>query len=207
VDFAAPVQSLIPGAQGRLLAVLAETTAELNLRTIARLSGVSLAQASRVMPALVELGVVERRDVPPAALFRLVEEHIASRAVLAVARARTTVLQELGSTAAKLSPAPSSVIIFGSFAQGAAQAESDIDILVVRPDSVDDDDHTWHASLEGWRHHARRLTGNPVEILEVAASDATRLLRGRRPLWSDIRRHGVVVHGRSIDELAGRRSA
>jgi hypothetical protein len=43
VDFAAPVQALIPGAQGRILAVLAETTAELNLRTIARLSGVSLA--------------------------------------------------------------------------------------------------------------------------------------------------------------------
>ncbi|MCA1846871.1 MAG: helix-turn-helix domain-containing protein, partial [Actinobacteria bacterium] len=38
--------------------MLAETTAELNLRTIARLSGVSLAQASRVMPGLVQLGII-----------------------------------------------------------------------------------------------------------------------------------------------------
>jgi predicted nucleotidyltransferase len=207
VDFAAPVQALIPGAQGRILAVLAETTAELNLRTIARLSGVSLAQASRIMPGLVEIGIVERRDVPPAALFRLVEDHVASRAVLAVARARTTVLGELGSGAAELSPAPISVIVFGSFAQGTARAGSDIDIVVVRPDSVDDDNRNWHADLEGWRRQGRRLTGNPIEVLEVAASEASRLLRSRRPLWSDIRRHGIVVHGRTLDELTGRRSA
>ena len=207
MDFAAPVQALIPGVQGRILAVLAQTSAELNLRAIARLSGVSLAQASRLMPGLVELGIVERRDVPPAALFRLVEDHIASRAVLAVARARTSVLQELGATVAELSPAPTSVIVFGSFAQGSARAGSDIDILVVRPASVVDDDHPWHAALEGWRQKGRRLTGNRIEILEVADSDVSRLVRSRRPLWSDIRRHGVVVHGHSLDELAGRRSA
>src|SRR5438105_11973826 len=114
MDFAAPVQALIPGTQGRILAVLAQTSAELNLRTLARLSGVSLAQASRVMPHLVELGVVQRRDVPPAALFRLVEDHVVARAVLAVARARTTVLDELGRTAADISPVPLSVIVFGS---------------------------------------------------------------------------------------------
>jgi DNA-binding IclR family transcriptional regulator len=55
------VQAVIPGAQGRILAVLTGTSAELNLRSIARLSGVSLAHASRVMPLLLELGVVERR--------------------------------------------------------------------------------------------------------------------------------------------------
>ena len=207
MDFAAPVQALIPGAQGRILAALAETTAELNLRTIARLSGVSLAQASRVMPGLVQLGIVERREVPPAALFRLIEDHIASRSVLALARARTTALDELGFTAAKLSPAPTSVIVFGSLAQGTAQAESDIDVLVVRPDSVDDDDHRWHAALENWRLQARRLTGNPIEIIEVAACDTSRLLRSRRPLWADIRRQGIVVHGQTLDELAGRRNA
>lgn len=71
VDFVRPVQSLIPGAQGRVLDVLARTTAELNLGTVARLAGVSAAQASRVLPRLVELGVVARRDVPPSSLYRL----------------------------------------------------------------------------------------------------------------------------------------
>ena len=68
VDFVRPIEAIVPGAQGRMLAVLAETTAELNLRTIAKLAGVSIAQASRVLPGLVELGAVERREVPPSSM-------------------------------------------------------------------------------------------------------------------------------------------
>src|SRR5687767_2501363 len=136
MDLVQPVQVVIPGAQGRILAVLAETTAELNLRTIARLSGVSIAQASRVMPDLVELGMVERRDEPPSVLFRLVEEHVASRAVLALAGARQAVLEGLGQAAGALDPPPVSVIVFGSFARGEARAASDIDVIAVRPAEV-----------------------------------------------------------------------
>ena len=62
MDFVRPVEAVIPGTQGRVLAVLAETTAELNLRTVARLASVSPAQASRVLPGLVELGLVDRRE-------------------------------------------------------------------------------------------------------------------------------------------------
>jgi len=65
VDFVHPVQAVIPGAEGRVLAVLAQTTAPLNLSTLARLAGVSVAQASRVMPGLVDLGLVERGEIPP----------------------------------------------------------------------------------------------------------------------------------------------
>lgn len=208
MDFVTPVQALIPGASGRILAVLAETTAELNLRTLSRLSGVSLAQASRVMPRLVELGMVDRRDVPPTALFRLVEEHVASRVVVAVARSRTAVLDELARAAATtITPAPVGIVVFGSLARGTADTHSDIDVVVVRPTEVDDDDEAWHTSLEQWRQHARRLTGNSVDILEVAEADAGRLLRSRRPLWADIRQHGVVIFGLPLDQLTSRRSA
>ena len=206
MDFAAPIQALIPGTQGRILAVLAGTTAELNLRTIARLSGVSLAQASRVMPGLVELGLVTRREVPPAALFRLVPDHVASRTVLDLARARNIVFDELGRSARSLRPPPASVIVYGSVARGDGRPDSDIDILVVRPEGVSDDDARWHDGLERWRTHVRNLTGNPVEILAVDEHSAALHLRSRRPLWSDIKRDGIVVHGKGLDELAVRRN-
>lgn len=160
----------------------------------------------RVMPHLVEQGIVERRDVPPSALFRLQPDHVAARAVLAVARSRITVLDELGRTAADITPVPLSVIVFGSFARGDAGTASDIDVVMVRPAGLDDDHDNWHTGLDRWRQHARRLTGNPVEIVDVDAAEVARYLRSRRPLWADIRRHGVVVHGRSLDDFAGRRS-
>lgn len=207
MNFARPVEVLVPGVQGRVLAVLAETTAELNLRTVAQLAGVSQAQASRVLPDLVTAGVVERREVPPSSLFRLVPEHVASRALLALARSSNVVLDEIGRLAAALPLPPISVIVFGSFARREADDESDIDIIVVRPLEVDEDDTAWSEALEAWRSEIRRLTGNRVELLEVGASEAARKTGGSSQLWSDIRRDGQVVHGLSIIELQTVRSA
>jgi hypothetical protein len=207
VDFVRPIEAIVPGAQGRVLAVLAETTAELNLRTIAQLAGISQAQASRLLPDLVALGVIERREVPPASLFRLVPEHIASGALLALARSTDMVLDEMGRLAGTLPHPPVSVIIFGSFARREAETDSDIDVVVVRPAEVGEDDDAWSASLEAWRRDVRRLAGNPVEILEVSADEAATKLAGRTQVWADIRRDGRVVHGLGVDELRAGRSA
>lgn len=207
MDFRRPVQAVIPGAHGRILAVLAETSAELNLRTIARLSGVSVAQTSRSLPTLVQLGIVERREVPPSALFRLVEEHVAAPAILALARARETVLEELSRAALELPTPPASLVVFGSLARGEAGPDSDIDVVVIRPESVGEDDDEWTTGIEGWRQRARRLTGNPVEVVDVSERDVARLLRSRRPLWVDVARDGIVIAGRSLDDLGRRRIA
>ncbi len=202
MDFVRPIEAVIPGVQGRVLAVLAETTAELNLRTIARLSGVSLAQVSRVLPGLVELGLVERREAPPSSLFRLVPEHVAASPLLSLARARDGVIEEMGRVAATLPVTPASVIVFGSFARGEADSESDIDAVFIRPAGVDESDEAWADSVEQWRSQIRRISGNPVEVLEVGSEEVGARLSGRRPVWRDIRSEGIVVHGRSLNELA-----
>lgn len=207
MDFVRPVEAIVPGAQGRVLAVMAETTAELNLRTIAELSGVSQAQASRVLPGLVRLGVLERREVPPASLFRFVPEHVASRAITALTRARDTLVEELGQLVATLPVAPVSVVVFGSFARREADAESDLDIVVVRPHDVDEDDEHWVASIDQLRTSGRRLTGNLLQVLEVAEQDVASLLESRRQVWVDIRREGRVLYGSSLDELRARARA
>lgn len=94
------------------------------------------------------------------------------------------------------------MIVFGSFARREADAESDIDVVVVRPDGVDEDDDVWSASIEAWRNDVDRLTGNRVEALEVGAAEAAKRLSSRSQVWANIRRDGRVVHGLTIDELA-----
>jgi predicted nucleotidyltransferase len=201
VDFVRPVQAVIPGAQGRILAVLIETSAELNLRTLARLSGVSLAQASRVLPALVSLGLVERRDVPPSALFRVVPDHVAVRAVRALSRARDVMLEEIGRQAAKLPGPPVSIIVFGSLARGDGGPASDIDVVLVRPAEVDEESDDWRPAVEAWRADVRRMAGSAVDLIEVSEADIARLLRSRRPMWKDVLRDGIVVYGATLAEL------
>jgi predicted nucleotidyltransferase len=199
------VQAVVPGSQGRILAVLAETTGELSLRTIARLAGVSAAQASRILPQLVQLGIVERREAPPTALFRFVHENVASQLIHGLSRSRDYVLGELGRRAETLAMRPVSVVVFGSLARGDADEASDVDVLFVRPEGLDDDN--WSASLKEWGRSARLLTGNRVEVLEADASDVGRLLRSHKPLWKDIAQDGVVVFGESLQQLKALRSA
>ena len=201
MDFVHPVRAVIPGVQGRVLAVLAETTAELNLRTVAQLADVSTAQASRVMPVLVELGLVERREVPPSLLFRLNRENAAAQVVVSLASLHDTVLARLGEVVGLMPLPPVSVIVFGSFARRAADRDSDIDVVIVRPDEVDSEDETWVAGVEQWRRDARLISGNTVEVIEIDLASAIEKLKSGGPLWTEIARDGLVVRGATINEL------
>jgi DNA-binding MarR family transcriptional regulator len=201
MDFRRPVEVLIPDAQGRILGVLARTTEELTLTTLADLSGVSLAHVARVVPRLVELGVVERREVPPAVLVRLAPDNLAARALLRLADLRHALLDELSESARDLDPAPVSMTLFGSFARGDDDAVSDIDVVVVRPSSTDEDDPAWTESTARWEAHARRISGNAVSLIEVGEDEVPKLMRSRRPLWQSIRREGAVLQGTPLAEI------
>ncbi|MCP3856022.1 MAG: helix-turn-helix domain-containing protein [Actinomycetia bacterium] len=201
MDFVRPVEAVIPGTQGRVLAVLAETTAELNLRTVARLADVSPAQASRVLPGLVELGLVERREVPPSSLFLLNRQNVAAQFVVELARSRDIALQRMGSAAGDLQVTPVCVIVFGSFARREADRHSDIDAVIVRPDDIDADDDSWTAGVEQWREAVRAITGNAVEVIETDRAEVAEKLSSKLALWGDIARDGVVVQGATLDEL------
>jgi predicted nucleotidyltransferase len=201
MDFVHPVQTVVPGVQGRILAVLAETTSDLNLRAIASIATASEAQVSRVLPGLVAVGLVERREAPPSALFRLVRDHIVAEPILALSRTRDRMIQEMRQIAEGLPVTPTSAIVFGSFARGEADAESDIDTLMVRPSGIGELDEDWSASVQQWIDRVGEVSGNRVEVLEAAEDEVpTRIDRGGN-VWRDIERDGLIIHGTSLDSF------
>lgn len=203
MDYDRPVEALIPGVQGRVLGVLARANTDLTMRRVAELADVSPQQASVVIGKLVELGVVERRDVPPASLVRLTAGNLAAQAVLSIANLRRNVLDRLSELASAIVPVPASLIVFGSFARGEADSESDVDVLAVRPLGLRDDDDGWADALWVWIDAATRAVGNPVNVIEAAAEEIPGLLRRRGPsVWTDIVRDGIVLVGSPLEELA-----
>lgn len=207
VDFVRPIESVIPGARGRLLGALARVEAPLNLRRLAQVSRVSLAQASRVLPDLVELGLVRRTDVPPAALFELDRRNVAAQTIAALERLGDSVIAGMTRAAEEIDPSPESIILFGSMARGEARAESDIDVLVIRPTEVSNVDEGWSESVQQWIDRVRALSGNAVNLLELDRREATQRLRSNRSPWRSIAKEGIVLSGRSLEDLTGRRSA
>lgn len=203
VDFRHSVEALIPGVQGRVLGVLARAGTDLTMRRVADLAGVSPQQASVVIGKLVELGVVERRDVPPASLVRLAAENLAAQAVLSLADLRQAALERLGELALDIRPAPVSLMVFGSFARGEADAESDLDVLAVRRRGLARDDDEWTDSLWSWTAAATRAVGNPVNVMEAAEEEISGLLRRPGPtVWTEIVRDGIVLVGSRLELLA-----
>jgi predicted nucleotidyltransferase len=199
VDYRHPIEALIPDAQGRILAALTRTDAEVSLRSLAQLSEVSATHVSRVMPRLVDLGVVQRRDVGGAALFRLAERSLAARWLRALAGARDQLITELRTSTELLVPRPRNVTLFGSLARGEADAGSDLDLLVVAPGDLDDPQ--WRSSLSFWQAQIAELAGNPINLIEVDHADAIRHLRGPRGLWRAALTEGIPLAGEALAKL------
>jgi len=201
MDYVNPVEALIPGVQGRVLTVLARTEAELTMRSVAELAGVSANQATVVLNRLVRLGIVERRDVGASALVRLVRENEAARSVLSLVDLRQGVLARLAGEARKIRPAPACLVVFGSFARGDAHENSDIDVLAVPPSEAQVDDGRWTAALGQWSDRAARIAGNPVNLLEATMDELPKLVRREREPWRTIAEEGVVLVGDIPSEI------
>ena len=201
MDYVNPVKALIPGVQGRVLTVLARTEAELTMRSVAELAGVSANQATVVLNRLVRLGIVERRDVGAAALVRLVRENEAARSVLSLVDLRQGVLARLAGEARKIRPAPACLVVFGSFARGDAHENSDIDVLAVPPSEAQVDHGRWTAALGQWSDRATRIAGNPVNLLEATMDELPKLVRREREPWRTIVEEGVVLVGDIPSEI------
>jgi predicted nucleotidyltransferase len=194
VDYSRPLEAVIPGTAGKVLGVLARTHAELPIRRVAQLAGVSRDRASIEIRRLVVLGLVSRREVAGASLVKLERMNAATLALLALADARSTAIARLSELAKSIEPAPASLALFGSFARGTDDAESDLDVLAVRSDDVEPDDPSWLDSFGNWHDLARVVVGNPVNVIETSRHELPALAR-TRSLWRTIVDDAITLAG------------
>jgi predicted nucleotidyltransferase len=204
MDFARPVEALIPGAPGRLMGALARVETELSVSTLAMVAGVGRTRASAVLKELAELGVISRRQVGPTVLVRLERANAAGQLVARLAGLRDQVIEELRELARDLDPQPLSLTLFGSLARGNAGASSDVDILAVRP--VGGEGERWAAALTQFSSRTRVITGNRVQILDYDLSDLRRRYAGRADaagasFWQSVAEDALTLAGAGLREL------
>jgi predicted nucleotidyltransferase len=190
------------GLEGEVLAVLTGTTKPMTGRQIARMvrrgsdRGVRLA-----LNRLAEHGLVDVVAAPPALLYSLNRDHIAAPVAAALAALRQELLDRLRAAVTKWTVQPVHVSLFGSAARADGGTDSDIDLLVVRPAAVEDEDEQWRAQLERLAQDVRRWTGNNLGLSEVGEDDVARLAEERAPALDELARDAVTLAGPPVRRL------
>ncbi len=189
-----------------VVCVLRGTTRPLTGREVARLVRTGSQPAvNAALRRLTEEGVVNAEEAGNAYLHTLNREHLATPALELLADVRTELLRRLRSEIAKWKIAPRHVSIFGSAARGDGDTASDIDLFVVRPRGVPDDDPRWRDQLDRLSDHVFAWTGNHTGLSEVSERDMPRLRRERPPVMDELSRDAITIAGPEPPELLGGR--
>jgi hypothetical protein len=158
----APHTAICPTLDTEVLTVLAGTTRPLTGREVARLTGrTSHGGVLDVLNRLTEHGLVDRQEAGRALLFTLNHEHLAAPAVDVLARMRTEFFERMRRAVAAWEIAPIHVSVFGSTARGDGNTESDIDLFIVRPGAIEQDDTGWRAQVDELAGQIQRRSMRP----------------------------------------------
>lgn len=143
----------------------------------------------RVLRRLAGQGVVTADRVGNAYTYRLNREHLAADHVIALANLMSTFLARLTKRLEAWDPQPVYAAVFGSAARGGMRLDSDIDLLLVRPEAVDDD--AWEDQAQALMAEMTRWTGNDARALVLDEDE----VGPGEPVLQDVLAHGLTVAG------------
>jgi len=195
MDLSHPYQSMFPTVDSAVLAVLAETPKPRTGRELARLAGRSQPGTRRVLDRLVEHGLVLREDAGRAHVYRLNGEHVAAPAVAMLAAMRAALFHRIGERVEEWPVPPVHVSVFGSAARGDGSTQSDVDMFVVRPADVEEDDETWRGQLDALATSIHTWSGNFAGVAEVGEAELDSLRRERPAVLAELERDAVQIYG------------
>lgn len=192
-----PMRVVTPTVDGDVLAVLARAAGPFTVPQVHNLVGqFSESGVRKTLQRLSAEGIVLRERVGNAWIYTLNRDHLAAPYVIGLADLRDELLTRLRSEFRGWRIPADFAAVFGSAARGAMQAESDVDLFVVRPAATAGDDPGWRDQLDELSASVSRWTGNDGRLLELGAIEvASRISSGATPVLADILEHGLVVAG------------
>ena len=206
MDLARPLTVVSPTVDADVLAVLAGAEAEFTGRQVHQVAGRHSEKGVRnCLHRLVGQGIVNARRAGRADLYSLNRHHLAAPYVVALARLRHELLGRIRAELAGWQEAPIFAAMFGSAATGRMRPDSDIDLLVVRPKSVDIEGAEWRRQLDGLSTEVTAWTGNDTRLLELGEDEVQRGLESGESVLADVRDGVVVLYGEVAYLRAGPR--
>lgn len=207
MDLTHPIRAAIPSLDGPVLEVLTRTTRALTGREVHRLVGVGSENGVRaVLTRLAGQGVVLADTRANAVFYTLNRDHLAAAAIESLANLRNALVDRLRDAVGAWQLAPVHASLFGSVARGDGTAESDVDLLLLRPAKISADAPQWVAQTDRLAGDVHAWTGNHCQVYELSRRELARHVAAREPIVESWRRDAVTIYGSDIAALI-RRSA
>ena len=199
MDLKHPIQSLVPTLDGPVLEVLAGTTRALTGREIQRIADTaSPAGVRRVLARLVEHGLVRAAEHSTAIFYTANRDHLAWPAVEILVSMRRVLLDRIKVEIGSWQPTPIHASLFGSMARGDGDAESDIDLLIIRPSTTDEDQSSWAEQVDTLRHNVHAWTGNQCQAFQINPERLAAYVRVGDSIVDDWLRDAVDLFGTDL---------
>lgn len=193
MDLARPLGVVTPTLDGDVLAALALADTAFTAGQLHRV----LPQHSedgirRVLNRLAGQGIVSADRVGGAYLYRLNRGHLAAEPITALAKLRARFLDLIEKM---LAAWDSGTGLWGRVriaARSTMRVDSDIDLLLVRPDTCDR--AKWEDLVVTLAANITEWTGNDARVLEFTESEVRHAGR-EEPVLADVCDHGLTVAG------------
>lgn len=199
MDLSDPARSVVPSLDRQVLAVLAGTTRALTGREIQRLARAgSQSGVQRILNRLAEDGLVASVQAGSARLYSLNREHVAAPVVTALVGLRGELFARIRRALAEWPLPPAAAAVFGSAARGDGGPESDIDVFLVRPDGVEQDDAPWAEAIDKLRSQIQRWSGNPAGIIDASPAQVASMIARNEPIVGQLRRDAINLTESSV---------
>ncbi|MDQ3158421.1 MAG: nucleotidyltransferase domain-containing protein [Actinomycetota bacterium] len=199
MDFSQPFRTLAPTLDGAVLRVLARVDGALTTQQVIDLcDDGSPAGIRKVLRRLSDQGVVVEERIGRNYTFHANRDHLVWPAVELLLNAPQRLDERIKTNVEAWEAPPLSVELFGSVASGEATAESDVDILIVKPNMPTDDEDAWDRNVARLRDDVERWTGNPCETLEVSPAELVEMQAANEPILASSR---ITVSGADVDTM------
>lgn len=199
MDVAHPIRAVVPTLDGPVLEVLARTTRPLSGREVHRLAGAGSPSGIRLaLLRLVDQGMVLGEERAQAVFYTANRQHLAWPAVATLTSLRATLLDRLRVELGGWTLPPMHASLFGSTARGDGGPESDIDLLLLVPDGVAEDEPPWADQVDRLREQVRAWTGNNCQAFQVDRARLAEHVRAADPLVDELRRDAITLAGQDL---------
>ncbi|MDE3045012.1 MAG: nucleotidyltransferase domain-containing protein [Acidobacteriota bacterium] len=227
MNLADPSMAITSSLDGPVLVALAHAGKPLTVSEVAsnavRGSEIGIRKS---LGRLVAQGIVTAVELGKVRVYSLNREHVAAGAALELAGLRSVLWQRIAREVEKWNVRPLYACVFGSAARHDGDAESDIDVLLVRPSTTaevnaaskskaavaalglwtevivtramsDVQIRKWEANVEQLHDLVRRWTGNPLQVVSLSAHDWAEHRRTKSTVYQNIRQDEIRLY----DEL------